>query len=211
MAHSRVWRRTAAGTTAGLVLALAAGCAGSSDGSDSPDSSDSSEGQVADAPASTPAATPSETTDSAPTATPTATPTPTPAPSETASEPPTAAPSSSGSPSATATATPTPSPATTGAQRGLRSARADVKRVAPQLQTYFDEREYPADRAQLLTALGDAGVTFAAGNSIGGYGLAGSGVDFVLCVQHDGGGWATFDTAAGGVDETGATGACPAD
>lgn len=194
MAHARSWSRVAAGTVTGAVLLLGAGCS-------------SSDGTVTDtAPASTPAASPTESATPTPTASEAVSATPSESPSASSAAPP-----ASPTPSATPTPSASPTPATTGAQRGLRSARADVRRVAPQLQTYFDEREYPADRAQLLTTLADAGVTLAAGNSIGGYGLAGSGVDFVLCVQHDGGGWATYDTEAGAVDETGATGACPAD
>ena len=144
----------------------------------------------------------------------------------TSAGPATSPPASSAAPSETASATPTPTGPSTntptssptsstttaaGARRGLRSARADARTIAPQLQAYFDEREYPADRAQLMTTLGDAGVTLSSGNTIGGYGLAGSGVDFVLCVQHGGGGWASFDTAAGKVDDSGTTGSCPAD
>jgi hypothetical protein len=181
--------------------------------------------QVAEAPVATPtgsstAPTPTETPTESPTATPTEsptetsteTPTETPTGSPTPTAQPTPSPGENAAPSRTVSASPVPSPSaapTRGAKRGLRSARADVRVAAPALQTYFDQREYPVDLAQLRTTLGDAGVGLRAGNTIGSYRLSDDGVDFVLCVQHDGGGWATYDTAAGAVGEVGATGGCP--
>lgn len=109
--------------------------------------------------------------------------------------------------------TPTPKPSAsatrTGANEGLRSARADVSSIAPQLESYYTEREYPADLQQVLTTLDGAGVTLSAGNRVGGYTLNANGVEFVLCIQHDGGGWASYDTAPMTVQQSSPTGACP--
>lgn len=136
-------------------------------------------------------------------------------PSETAVPPTPVAPVSS-----TPAATPTPaSPATTApapvapaspsASKALRQVRADVAEITPQLESFYRDREYPEDLAQVRQTLSQSGVTLRPGDSVGAYTYDGDAVEFVLCVENTSGAWATYDTAPMTVGESGETGGCP--
>lgn len=105
-----------------------------------------------------------------------------------------------------------PSPTTKGfkdADAALDSVTADVRTAAPRLEGYFRGRQYPRDLADVEQALPKAGVTLVKGNRLGSYTYNADAVEFVLCVEHPSGAWATYDTAPMATGEKGTTGGCP--
>lgn len=104
---------------------------------------------------------------------------------------------------------PAPTPGSGGPSRALASVRADVERVAPALESFYQDREYPVDLAQVRSTLPEAGVTLAAGNTIAGYDYDGDAVEFELCVESTTGAFAAYDTAPMSLRRSGETGGCP--
>lgn len=92
---------------------------------------------------------------------------------------------------------------------GLQSARSDVERVAPALEQYYFAKGYPQDLAGAKESMAKAGLKLSPGNKIGGYRLDHHAQEFVLCVQHKSGAFATYDTAPMATGQTGDTGGCP--
>lgn len=139
----------------------------------------------------------------------------TPSPSVTAAGTPTPIPTPSLEPTGAPTTAPTKKPTTTPTKAppsidALASVRADVESIAPQLESYYRNREYPVDLAQVRQTLVETGVTLSRGNTIGGYVYDGDAVEFTLCIQNTSGAWATYDTAPMTLRDSGATGGCPA-
>lgn len=164
-------------------------------------------------------APPSRTTPSA-SPTPSLTASPPPTPATPATPTPTPTPSPTSTPSASPSiATPTkapPSPVASSSAPAfpkggtLRSVRRDVSSIAPQLESYYQQREYPVDLAQVRQTLAESGVTLSPGNSIGAYVYDGDAVEFVLCVENTSGAWATYDTAPMTLARSGGRGGCAA-
>jgi hypothetical protein len=127
---------------------------------------------------------------------------------------PTAAASAEETPGAEASSAPaTPSPSAgsgAGAAAGLVSALADVRLAAPRLESLYRNREYPRELDAVVDSLDEAKLTLAPGNSLGGYRYDEQKVEFVLCVEHESGAFATYDTAPMATGAQGTSGGCPA-
>lgn len=91
----------------------------------------------------------------------------------------------------------------------LESALADVRKAAPRLESYFRTGTYPTELDDVVASLDDVQVELAAGNSLGAYRYDPSAVEFVLCVEHASGAFATYDTAPMATGEKGESGGCP--
>jgi hypothetical protein len=111
-------------------------------------------------------------------------------------------PSSTVAPARSAPAVATPSP-------GLASALADVRTIAPRLESYYRGGAYPRDLAGVLASLPKAEVKPSPGNRLGAYRYDPAAVEFVLCVENASGAYATYDTAPMALGEQGETGGCP--
>ncbi|MCX6398839.1 MAG: hypothetical protein NTX33_02770 [Propionibacteriales bacterium] len=109
----------------------------------------------------------------------------------------------------TSEATTSPSPAQQDTGPSVRSVRADVETVAVSLESFYRGGEYPRDLAAVKATLADAGLELSPGNQLGSYAYDADRVEFTLCVEGDGGAWATYDTAPMTIQESGASGGCP--
>lgn len=86
---------------------------------------------------------------------------------------------------------------------------ADVRDTAPRLESAYRGGDYPRTLEEVLATLDDAGVALSAGNRIGAYRYDADAVEFELCIEHDGGAWATYDTAPMSTRDLGEAGGCP--
>ncbi|MCY7396789.1 MAG: hypothetical protein LH468_11700 [Nocardioides sp.] len=179
-------KRTATLVTTVVSLLALAGCAEDPEGTGDAGAAATTPTTLTSsaAPTSTPTPTPTST----PTPTPTQTPEPTPTPTR---EPSSAAPTSRG-----------PSPE-------LVSVRDDVELVAPSLESFYRDREYPVDLDQVLSTLAEADVPLSPGNRVAGYLYDGDAVEFQLCIENESGAFATYDTAPMTLRRSGETGGCP--
>lgn len=91
----------------------------------------------------------------------------------------------------------------------LQAAIDDVSRVAPALERLYRGGDYPRSLDQVVPTLDDAGEELADGNRLGAYRYDPDAVEFVLCVEHEDGAWATYDTAPMTTGRTGEGGGCP--
>jgi hypothetical protein len=92
----------------------------------------------------------------------------------------------------------------------LESALADVQKAAPRLESFYRSRTYPTELADVVASLSDVQLELADGNSLGAYRYDPDAKEFVLCVEHTSGAFATYDTAPMATGEQGASGGCPA-
>lgn len=91
----------------------------------------------------------------------------------------------------------------------LESVFADVREVAPRLESFYRGGDYPRTLEEVLATLDDAGVALSPGNSLGAYRYDPDAVEFELCIEHEGGAYATYDTAPMSTRLSGETGGCP--
>jgi hypothetical protein len=92
----------------------------------------------------------------------------------------------------------------------LEAAVADVQKAAPRLESFYRTRGYPTELADVIASLEDVQLRLAPGNSLGAYRYDPAAVEFVLCVEHTSGAYATYDTAPMATGDKGGTGGCPA-
>ena len=97
-----------------------------------------------------------------------------------------------------------------GPSAALTSALDDVRKVAPRLEGYYRSGSYPRKLEDVAISMPEAGLTLAAGNSLGAYRYDTEAAEFVLCVENTSGAFATYDTAPMALGEQGETGGCPA-
>lgn len=91
----------------------------------------------------------------------------------------------------------------------LESALADVRKAAPRLESYYRTRTYPTELGDVVASLDDVQLELAPGNSLGAYRYDAGAAEFVLCVEHTSGAFATYDTAPMATGEKGESGGCP--
>ncbi len=92
----------------------------------------------------------------------------------------------------------------------LNGVRLDVRRVAPGLERYYRGGDYPRDLADVIASLEPAEIELTEGNRLAGYRYNADQVEFTLCVEHESGAWATYDTRPMSLQESAETGGCPA-
>lgn len=99
-------------------------------------------------------------------------------------------------------------------------AVSDARQIGIAMETAYTEAATypPAADVEVTAAQANSGSGFYAaegvkltrGNAVTGYGLNATGTTFTLCVEHDTGAWARYDSAQGGVTAKGREGGCPA-
>lgn len=82
--------------------------------------------------------------------------------------------------------------------------------MTPALESAFRGGDYPRELDQVVAALEDEDLGLADGNTLGGYRYDPDTAEFELCVEHESGAFATYDTAPMSVRESGESGGCPA-
>lgn len=97
------------------------------------------------------------------------------------------------------------------ASPALTSVGKDVTRIAPKLEQYYFAKGYPSDLKGAKASMKPAGQKVSAGNTVAGYRFDEQAREFILCIQHKSGAWATYDTAPMAVGANGESGGCPAD
>ncbi|MGQ0465701.1 MAG: hypothetical protein ACT4QG_10325 [Sporichthyaceae bacterium] len=94
---------------------------------------------------------------------------------------------------------------------GRDIAVMDANRIAPKLEQYYFAKGFAKDKKAAEASMAPAGQMFSPGNKMGGYLYLPDEEEFVLCVQHKSGAWATYDTAPMASGKNGTKGGCPKD
>ncbi|MGQ0846755.1 MAG: hypothetical protein ACT4QF_21770 [Sporichthyaceae bacterium] len=104
-----------------------------------------------------------------------------------------------------------PAPTLQSDEAGRDLAVSDARRIAPKLEQYYFAKGFARDIKAAKASMEPAGQKFSPGNTMGGYLYLPDEEEFILCVQHKSGAWATYDTAPMASGANGVKGGCPKD